>query len=101
MFTTNATDAAKAIFVVGSQRIVPDLETAMRRIQVYIYPKEDVRTREKYGRPSALAKVLIINLDWPPTRSTVVLIREPIGLRDRIHPRKHLVLLMTTAGFRS
>lgn len=74
-----AAGAAKAIFVVGSQKIVPDLETAMRRIQVYSYPKEDVRARGKYGRPSALAKALIINLDWPPTRPTVVLIREPIG----------------------
>ena len=74
-----AAGAAKAIFVVGSQKIVPDLETAMRRIQVYSLPKEDVRAREKYGRASTLAKVLIINLDWPPTRSTAVLIREPIG----------------------
>jgi hypothetical protein len=74
-----AAGAGKAIFVVGSQKVVPDLDTAMRRIQVYSYPLEDIRAREKYGRPTAVAKILIINADWSPNRSTVVLIRETIG----------------------
>jgi hypothetical protein len=34
--------------------------------------------REKYGMPSGLMKILIVNGDMPG-RSTVVLIREPIG----------------------
>jgi len=71
--------AAKAIFVVGAQKVVPDLETALRRIKSYSYPKEDTRMREKYNMPSALLKILIMNGDWPATRSTVVLIRESIG----------------------
>jgi hypothetical protein len=71
--------ASKVVFVVGSQKLVPDLETAMRRLQFYAYPKEDIRVREKYGTPSALAKILILNSDWPAGRSTVVLVREPIG----------------------
>lgn len=71
--------AAKAVFVVGSQKIVPDLEAAMRRLQFYAYPMEDIRAREKYGMPSSLAKVLIMNADWPVGRSTVVIVREPIG----------------------
>jgi hypothetical protein len=71
--------AGKAIFVVGSQKIVPDLETGMRRIENYSYPKEDARMREQYNIPSALLKILILNGDWPAARSTVVLIREAIG----------------------
>lgn len=71
--------AGRAIFVVGSQKIVPDLESGLRRIEQYAYPKEDIRARAKYGRPSALAKIFIMNMDWPVGRSTVVLIREPIG----------------------
>ena len=71
--------ASRAIFVVGSQKVVPDLEAALRRIQFYAYPKEDVRARAKYGIPSTLAKVLIVNSDWPTGRTTVVLVREPIG----------------------
>jgi hypothetical protein len=70
--------AGKVIWVVGSQKVVPDIETAMRRVQYYSYPKEDIRAREKYGMPSAVLKVLTMNGDWPG-RSTVVLVREPIG----------------------
>jgi acyl-CoA hydrolase len=69
----------KAIWVVGSQKIVSDVDTAMRRLQYYSYPLEDARLREAYGMPSSLLKVLLINGDWPAGRSTVVLIREPIG----------------------
>jgi acyl-CoA hydrolase len=73
-----AGSAGKVIWVVGSQKIVPDIETAMKRVQYYSYPKEDIRAREKYGMPSAVRKVLTMNGDWPG-RSTVVLVREPIG----------------------
>lgn len=70
--------AGRVIWVVGSQKVVPDIETAMRRVQLYAYPKEDIRARERYGMPSALLKVLTVNGDWPG-RVTVVLVREPIG----------------------
>jgi len=73
-----ASSAGKVIWVVGSQKVVPDIDTAMRRVQYYAYPKEDIRAREKYGMPSALLKVLTMNGDWPG-RSTVVLVRETAG----------------------
>jgi acyl-CoA hydrolase len=73
-----AAAAGKVVWVVGSQKIVPDLDTAMRRLQYYAYPKEDARVRQKYGMPSRLMKILIVNGDMPG-RSTVVLVREPIG----------------------
>jgi len=73
-----AAAAGKVVWVVGSQKIAPDLDTAMRRLQYYAYPKEDARMRQKYGMPSGLMKILIVNGDMPG-RSTVVLIREPIG----------------------
>lgn len=74
-----ASGAGKVVWVVGSQKVVPDLDAAMKRIQFYAYPKEDNRARERYGMPSALLKVLIVNGDLPAGRSTVVLVREPIG----------------------
>src|SRR6266850_3384452 len=74
-----ASGAGRAIWVVGSQKIVSDVDTAMRRLQFYSYPLEDARLREAYGMPSSLLKVLMINGDWPVGRSTVVLIRDPIG----------------------
>ena len=73
-----AAGAGKVVWVVGSQKIVPDLDTAMRRLQYYAYPKEDARVRQKYGVQSGLMKILIVNGDMPG-RSTVVLVREPIG----------------------
>ena len=73
-----AAGAGKVVWVVGSQKIVPDLDTAMRRLQYYAYPKEDARMRQKYGMGSGLMKILIVNGDMPG-RVSVVLIREPIG----------------------
>jgi acyl-CoA hydrolase len=74
-----STGAGKVIWVVGAQKIVPDFETGMRRLKEYSYPKEDIRARAAYGSPSMIAKILIVNADWPAGRSTVVLIRESIG----------------------
>ena len=71
--------AGKVIWVVGSQKVVPDLEAGLRRLQEYSYPKEDIRARAAYGKGSFLAKILIINVDHPVGRSTLVLVREPIG----------------------
>jgi hypothetical protein len=73
-----AAGAGKVVWVVGSQKIVPDLDTAMRRLQYYAYPKEDARMRQRYGMPSGLMKILIVNGDGPG-RVSVVLVREPIG----------------------
>jgi LUD domain len=70
--------AGRVIWVVGSQKVVPDIDAAMRRVQFYAYPKEDIRAREKYGMPSALLKILSLNGDWPG-RCTLVIVREPIG----------------------
>src|SRR3989441_10284976 len=36
-----AAGAEKAVLVVGAQKGVPDMETAMRRVETYSYPKED------------------------------------------------------------
>lgn len=71
--------AARRIWVVGAQKVVPDLSTALRRIETYAYPLEDVRARAAYGRPSAAHQILIINGDPYPGRSTVLLLRQAIG----------------------
>ena len=48
--------AGRVIWVVGAQKVVPDLETALRRMREYCYPREDERARRTYGQPSAIAK---------------------------------------------
>jgi L-lactate utilization protein LutC len=71
--------AAQVIWLVGAQKIVPDLATALRRIETYALPLEDARARATYGRPSAINKLLIVNAEPLPGRATVLLVREAIG----------------------
>ena len=71
--------AAKMILVVGAQKIVPDLRTALQRIETYALPLEDARARATYGQSSAANKLLIINAEPFPGRTTVLLVRQAIG----------------------
>jgi L-lactate utilization protein LutC len=75
-----ASGAAKVIFVIGSQKIVPDLDTAFRRIKEYVFPYEDARLREQLGAGTKIAKTLIFDQEYLPGRTTVILVREPIGV---------------------
>ncbi|SDL86433.1 lactate utilization protein [Arthrobacter sp. ok362] len=74
-----ASGAGKVILVVGTQKIVPDLEGALRRIDEYALPLEDARAQAAYGVHSGVNKVLIINREWTPGRITVVLCDEVLG----------------------
>jgi hypothetical protein len=71
--------AAHAIWVVGAQKVVPDLSTALRRIEEYVLPLESARVQVVYGGPSAVNRVLILNAEPHPGRGTVLLLREAIG----------------------
>src|SRR5439155_21913563 len=74
-----ASGAGQVIFVVGTQKIVPDLETGLRRIREYSYPLEDARAFEAYGMHSGVNKILIINREITPGRVSVVLVKEQLG----------------------
>ncbi|MFI9818848.1 LUD domain-containing protein [Saccharothrix variisporea] len=78
-FTPYAFGAGQAVWVVGAQKVVPDLETALTRIRTYSLPKENERCMAVYGQPSVLSKILIIERELFPGRATLVLVREPIG----------------------
>jgi hypothetical protein len=71
--------AANLILVVGSQKIVPDLDMALRRITEHVMPYEDARLREQIGVGTKLARILIMERDYSPGRTTVILVREPVG----------------------
>jgi hypothetical protein len=75
-----ASGAGKLILVVGSQKIVPDLDAALRRITEHVQPWEDTRLREQMGVGTKLARILIIERDFSPGRTTVILTREPVGI---------------------
>ena len=71
--------AGRVILVVGTQKIVSDLEEGLRRINEYSFPLEDARAQAAYGINSAVNKVLIINREIVPERVTVVLVDEALG----------------------
>jgi LUD domain len=71
--------AGKLILVVGSQKIVPDLDAAFRRIREHVMPYEDMRLREQMGIGTKLTRVLIMEQDFMPGRTTVILVKEPVG----------------------
>lgn len=75
-----ASGAGRVILVVGSQKIVPDLDGALGRIKEHVVPYEDARLREQMGVPTKLAKLLITYAEAMPGRTTVILVREPIGV---------------------
>jgi hypothetical protein len=71
--------AARAIWIVGAQKVVPDLSTALRRVEDHCLPLESARTQAAYGSPSAVNRLLILNAEPHPGRGTVLLLREAIG----------------------
>jgi L-lactate utilization protein LutC len=74
-----AAGAGRVILVVGSQKIVADVDEGLRRITEYAFPLEDARAMEAYGMHSGINKVLIINREIVPGRVTVVLVDEVLG----------------------
>jgi hypothetical protein len=71
--------AARRIWIVGAQKVVPDLNTALRRVEDHCLPLEYARAQEAYGQLSAINELLILNAEPYPGRSTVLLLREAIG----------------------
>ena len=70
--------AANVIFVIGAQKIVPDLEAARQRIYRHSLKLEDARAQAAYGQHSYVGKVLEIHQELPG-RIHIVLIRQPVG----------------------
>jgi hypothetical protein len=72
--------AGRVILVVGSQKIVPDLDAAITRIREVAFPYENAMVQAQLGVDTALEKVLVIYGEWRAGRTTVVLVREPVGV---------------------
>jgi hypothetical protein len=70
--------AARAIWIVGAQKVVPDLDTALRRVEEHCLPLENARAQQVYRQPSAINRLLILNAESRPGR-IVLLLREAIG----------------------
>jgi L-lactate utilization protein LutC len=71
--------ASRVIWVVGAQKVVPDLDVAFERIERHSYPLEDARLREAYGMPSVIGKQLVVSHEVMPGRITILLVEEALG----------------------
>ena len=71
--------AGRVILVVGTQKIVRDIEEGLLRINEYAYRLEDARAQAAYGIRSAVNKIVVINREITPGRITVVLVNEALG----------------------
>ena len=58
--------AARAIWIVGAQKVVPDLSTALRRVDEHCLPLESERAMQAYGQPSVVNRLLILNARTVP-----------------------------------
>ena len=71
--------AAHVIWVVGTQKIVPNIEVGMQRIEEYTLPLEDARAFKAFGMHSEINKLLIVNKEFMPGRTTMILVKENLG----------------------
>ena len=70
--------AANVIFVVGAQKLVPDLEAARERIYQHSLKLEDARAIAAYGQNSSVGKILEIYQELPG-RIHIVVVRQVVG----------------------
>jgi acyl-CoA hydrolase len=70
--------AANVMFVVGAQKLVPNLAAAHERIYQHSLPLEDARAQVAYGQHSQVGKILEIHQELPG-RIHIVLVRRQVG----------------------
>lgn len=71
--------AKNVVLVVGVNKIVQNLEEAMKRIKEYVFPLENERAQQAYGHPSALSKWIIIEKEAVQGRIKLILVEEELG----------------------
>jgi len=70
--------ASNVIWVVGSQKIVPNLSDAFDRIETHTFKLEDARAQEAYGAHSSLNKLLVYRKETQG-RVTIILVKQAVG----------------------
>jgi hypothetical protein len=66
------------IFVVGAEKLVPDLDAARERIYQHSLKLEDARALAAYGMNSRVGKILEIHQE-DPGRTHLVLVKHSVG----------------------
>ncbi len=71
--------ASNVLWIVGSQKIVKNLDDGMKRIYEHTFPLEDARAKKVYGMGSGVHKLLIVNKEWKPGRIKMIIVKENLG----------------------
>lgn len=69
----------RVIWVAGANKIVPDLEAAIRRVYETAFPLEDQRMRDNGMAGSSINKVVVYEREPLPGRTTIVLVPAALG----------------------
>jgi len=68
------------IWVVGTQKIVPTLEDAIKRVREYVLPLEDKKMKSIGAPGSTIGKLLIFEREIMPNRKvTLIFVNEKLG----------------------
>ena len=74
-----AFSAANVIWVVGTQKIVKDVEEGFRRLREHCLVLENERAKKAYGAGSSINKILIIEKEIVPNRIKLIFVKEKLG----------------------
>jgi L-lactate utilization protein LutC len=78
-----AFSSSNVIWVAGTQKITPTLETAIQRVREYVLPLEDQHIKQLYGsdKGSFIGKMLIFEREAPYLQRTInlVLVNQVLG----------------------
>lgn len=74
-------NSSNLIFVVGTQKIVSDLDEALKRLREYVIPLEDKHMRDLYGVGTTPSKILIFNRESKSStrKINVIFVKEKLG----------------------
>ncbi len=67
------------VWIVGTQKIVPDLETAFKRVREYCLPLEDKRMKDLGYGGSTIGKILLFEREIMPRKITLIFVNEKLG----------------------
>lgn len=73
--------SAHVIWVVSTKKIVPNLDTALKRVYEFVLPQEDARMKKVHGPQSgsSVNKLFILNKELKPNRITLIFVKADLG----------------------
>jgi acyl-CoA hydrolase len=71
--------AANVIFVVGTQKIVKDLNDGLMRIYEHSLPLESERVKKEYGMPRSMVNKILILEGERPGRIKLIFVKQKLG----------------------